>query len=107
MEFINFLAQTSTQLSPSEEEAMQNLVAGFMAIWAAMGIGMIVLWLVMIVLVIAMLVFRIYLQFRILKKAGYSPWLALLHVVPIGSLILNIILAFSEWPLEREAKSKK
>ena len=34
----------------------------------------------------------------ILKKAGFSPWLAMLCVVPsLGTLVLLYILAFSEW----------
>jgi hypothetical protein len=34
----------------------------------------------------------------IFKKAGYSPWLGLLMVVPIVNLVLLYFLAFSEWP---------
>jgi hypothetical protein len=33
----------------------------------------------------------------ICKKAGFSPWLSLLNIVPLGSLILLYILAFAEW----------
>lgn len=34
----------------------------------------------------------------ILKKAGFSPWLALLCIVPsLGTLVLLYILAFAEW----------
>jgi hypothetical protein len=33
----------------------------------------------------------------ILKKAGFSPWLSLLNIVPFGTLILLYILAFAEW----------
>ncbi|HME58090.1 MAG TPA: hypothetical protein VKF63_07125 [Terracidiphilus sp.] len=34
----------------------------------------------------------------ILKKAGFSPWLSLLCIVPsLGTLVLLYILAFSEW----------
>ncbi|HKF49124.1 MAG TPA: hypothetical protein VKB38_17325 [Terracidiphilus sp.] len=33
----------------------------------------------------------------ICKKAGFSPWLSLLNVVPFGSLILWYVLAFAEW----------
>ncbi len=33
----------------------------------------------------------------ICKKAGFSPWLSLLNVVPLGGLILLYVLAFSEW----------
>jgi hypothetical protein len=33
----------------------------------------------------------------ICKKAGFSPWLALLNLVPLGNLILLYMLAFAEW----------
>ncbi len=33
----------------------------------------------------------------ICKKAGFSPWLALLNIIPFGGLILMYVLAFSEW----------
>ncbi len=34
----------------------------------------------------------------ILKKAGFSPWLSLLCIMPsLGTLILLYILAFSDW----------
>jgi hypothetical protein len=33
----------------------------------------------------------------ICKKAGFSPWLSLLNIVPFGNLILIYVLAFSEW----------
>jgi RsiW-degrading membrane proteinase PrsW (M82 family) len=33
----------------------------------------------------------------ILKKAGFSPWLSLINVVPLGTLILLYIVAFGEW----------
>lgn len=34
----------------------------------------------------------------ILKKAGFSPWLALLCIVPsLGTLVLLYVLAFADW----------
>jgi len=34
----------------------------------------------------------------ILKKAGFSPWLSLLCIMPsLGALVLLYILAFAEW----------
>lgn len=33
----------------------------------------------------------------ICKKAGFSPWLAFLNLVPLGSLVLLYVLAFAEW----------
>lgn len=105
--FIFLLAQSSTTMTPQEEQAAASIIAAIMAMWAAMGIGMLIFWIIMMLLVVAMVVFKIFLQWKILQKAGYSPWLALLHLIPIGALVMNIILAFSEWPLEKEAGKKK
>ena len=33
----------------------------------------------------------------ICKKAGFSPWLSFLNVIPFGHLILIYVLAFAEW----------
>ena len=33
----------------------------------------------------------------ICKKAGFSPWLSLLNIIPFGNLILIYVLAFAEW----------
>jgi hypothetical protein len=34
---------------------------------------------------------------QICKKAGFSPWLSLLVIVPFGVLILLYVLAFAGW----------
>jgi hypothetical protein len=37
----------------------------------------------------------------ILKKAGFSPWLALLCIFPsLGTLIVLYVLAFAEWKVK-------
>jgi len=33
----------------------------------------------------------------ICKKAGFSPWLTFLNIVPFGNLVLLYVLAFAEW----------
>jgi hypothetical protein len=41
---------------------------------------------------------------RILKRAGFSPWLALLVLVPTINLICLWVFAFVDWPaLKRDA----
>ncbi len=35
----------------------------------------------------------------ICKKAGFSPWLSLLCLIPLGGLILLYVLAFAEWKI--------
>jgi hypothetical protein len=39
--------------------------------------------------------------FLIFKKAGYSPWLSLLMVLPIVNFVMLYFLAFSRWPTQR------
>jgi len=33
----------------------------------------------------------------ICKKAGLSPWLSLLNIIPLGNIILIYMLAFMDW----------
>ncbi len=37
-------------------------------------------------------------HWKIFGKAGFSPWLSLLMLVPVVSLVLLYFLAFAEWP---------
>lgn len=47
---------------------------------------------------LAYFAFMIFLYWRIFSKTGMSPWLSLLLLVPFGSLIMQCILAFGDWP---------
>jgi hypothetical protein len=51
--------------------------------------------------IIAILVFTIYIQWRIASKAGYPGAYSLLLLIPLVNLIVLIIFAFSEWPIQR------
>jgi len=42
---------------------------------------------------------------KIFSKAGYSWALGLLMLVPIANIIMLFVLAFAEWPIERELRS--
>jgi hypothetical protein len=33
----------------------------------------------------------------ICKKAGFSPWLAFIVIIPFGGLVLLYVLAFADW----------
>jgi len=59
---------------------------------AAMAIVVIVLIVILVCLAIILIPFGF-----ILKKAGFSPWLTLINIVPLGTLILLYVLAFSTW----------
>jgi uncharacterized membrane protein YhaH (DUF805 family) len=53
------------------------------------------------IVLLALVVFMIWVYWRIFTKAGYNGALAFLNFVPgIGSLICVIILAFGRWPIE-------
>jgi uncharacterized membrane protein YhaH (DUF805 family) len=50
-----------------------------------------------IIFVVTIAIFMVPCWF-ILKKAGFSPWLSLLCLVPsLGTLVLLYILAFADW----------
>jgi hypothetical protein len=59
-------------------------------------IAAIVLTIIPIIIVVALAIILIPFWF-ILKKAGFSPWLTLINIIPLGNLILIYILAFAEW----------
>jgi hypothetical protein len=40
---------------------------------------------------------------RICARAGYSPWLSLLIVIPLVNVIFIYFLAFSAWPSQKAA----
>ena len=56
-----------------------------------------------IVIVIA-IIFGIIIYWRIATKAGYAGALSLLMFVPLVSLVIIILFAFTEWPIERELR---
>jgi len=43
----------------------------------------------------------------ICKKAGLSPWLSLIIIIPFGAIILPFILDFVEWPALRRSSAPK
>ena len=64
---------------------------------AIKGILAAMLLIIPIIMVVAIAIVMIPCWF-ILKKAGCSPWLALLCIVPsLGTVVLLYVLAFSEW----------
>jgi len=58
-----------------------------------------------VVLYVVLLVFGVYLYCRVARKAGYSPWAGLLLLVPVANVVVMLMFAFSEWPIERELKT--
>jgi hypothetical protein len=62
----------------------------------AMGILAAIAALYGVILLVAVIVVIIPTWF-ICKKAGFTPWLSLLVIVPFGGLVLLYVLAFAEW----------
>jgi intracellular septation protein A len=62
---------------------MMSIFAALMAVYA-------------VVIILALIVVIIPTWF-ICKKAGFSPWLSLIVIVPFGGLVLLYVLAFAEW----------
>ena len=44
---------------------------------------------------------------RICSKTGFPGALGLLVLVPVANLILLCVLAFAEWPIERELREAR
>ncbi len=57
-----------------------------------------------IVIALAMLILHVVVFCKIYARAGY-PWaMGFLMLIPIVNFILMLILAFSEWPIQRQVK---
>ena len=81
MHMLAMLLQDNPQLNP---EMIRHIVMAMMAI-------------IPIIIVISIAIVMIPCWF-ILKKAGFSPWLSLLCLIPsLGTLVLLYVLAFAEW----------
>jgi hypothetical protein len=39
---------------------------------------------------------------KIITKAGYSPWWVLILLVPIANVVMLLVFAYKEWPIQRE-----
>ncbi|HUU17992.1 MAG TPA: hypothetical protein VMW72_12640 [Sedimentisphaerales bacterium] len=56
----------------------------------------------LIVVIIKVLIFC-----KIFSKAGYSWALGLLMLVPIANIIMPFVLAFADWPIQKEMRLLK
>ncbi|MCK9555582.1 hypothetical protein M0R36_07185 [bacterium] len=71
----------------------------------ASGMGLMIYSMIILLLGMAALVVIIW--WRIVSKTGYPGVLSLLMFVPVANIVLIVILAFTEWPIERENRSLK
>jgi hypothetical protein len=71
--------------------------------WA--GLGLLIIPIIIIVLVLVLL--KIICFWKIVSKAGYPGVLSLLTLLPLVNLIMFLVFAFAEWPVEKEVKQLK
>ncbi len=78
MRFALILMQTT--MDPEQARKMAMIFLGIMPIVIVIGLAIVILpfWF-------------------ICKKAGLSPWLSLLNIVPFGNIVLIYVLAFADW----------
>jgi hypothetical protein len=65
----------------------------------------IIFFIFMIPLVLIIVAVKILIFCKIFSRAGYSWVLGLLMLVPIANIIMLFVLAFAEWPIQRELRS--
>lgn len=41
---------------------------------------------------------------RVFRRIGWSPWFAILMVIPLSIFILPLVLAAKKWPIERRVE---
>jgi len=41
---------------------------------------------------------------KIITRAGYSGWWVLIIIVPIANIVMLLIFAYKEWPIQRELR---
>lgn len=41
---------------------------------------------------------------KIISKAGYSGWWILVMLIPLVNVIMLLVFAFKEWPIQREVR---
>jgi len=70
----------------------------------AMGIGMLVF---MVFVILISLALTLIIWWKIFSKAGWSGALSLLMLVPFVNLIMAFYVAFATWPIQRELEALK
>jgi len=66
------------------------------------GAGAAIFAVVMVIVYVAMIGFGFSMYWRIIGKAGWPGWYSLGLLVPVLNLVLIVMFAFKEWPVETE-----
>ncbi|UQX87887.1 DUF805 domain-containing protein [Jatrophihabitans telluris] len=64
--------------------------------------GAITLVIALLAIYVAVVVVLIWAYVRIIRRAGYSGWWILAGLVPLLNVIMMLLFAFKEWPIQRE-----
>ena len=64
-----------------------------------------IMFIFMMLMAMVIVAVKILIFCKIFSKAGYSWALGLLMLVPIANIIMLFVLAFAEWPIQRELRS--
>jgi hypothetical protein len=67
------------------------------------GASFFVFLLVMLIVLVSIAV-TIIPYWKIFAKAGFSPWLSLLVLVPLANIVVLYVVAFSEWNVRPAAQ---
>jgi type II secretory pathway component PulF len=86
---MHFIASLMTLLDTDTSSPASGMALG--AFFAAYGIFL------LIILIISIVIY-----WRIAMKAGYPGAYSLLLLIPLVNLIVILMFAFSQWPIERE-----
>ena len=57
---------------------------------------------VLVLLYVAIAIVMVWAYVRIIRRAGYSGWWVLIGLVPLVNLVMLLVFAFREWPIQRE-----
>jgi uncharacterized membrane protein YhaH (DUF805 family) len=57
---------------------------------------------VFIALYVVLVIVFVWAYVRIIRRAGYSGWWVLIGLVPFVNVVMFLVFAFKEWPIQRE-----
>jgi uncharacterized membrane protein YhaH (DUF805 family) len=86
------------------ETPMSGPGGGDFAAATAMGVGMLVF---MVFVILISIVLTLIIWWKIFSKAGWSGALSLLMLVPLVNIIMGFYVAFATWPIQRELEALK
>ena len=69
----------------------------------AFALMTLIIFAILVALIVTAIMILIYC--KVFSKAGYSWALGLLMLVPIANIIMPFVLAFGDWPIQKELRS--